>query len=72
MKSLKIWESCVRLQKVMMAFDTLMLYAQEKIRFQTTVALLNTASDVEVVTTILVFFNVLLSTTPNIAQRLAV
>ena len=59
-------------EQVLMAFDTLMLYAQEKIRFQTTVALLNTASDVEVVTTIRVFFNVLLSTTPNIAQRLAV
>ena len=59
-------------EQVFSAFDNLMVYAQEKIRFQTTVALLNTASDVAVVTTILVFFNVLISTTSSIAQRMAV
>ena len=59
-------------EAVFMAFDSLMLFAKERIRFQSTVSLLASATDVTVATNILVFFNILLGKMSSITQRMAV
>ena len=59
-------------RQVLDAFDELMLYAQEKTRFQSIVALMSTAKDPEIVLNILVFFNNLIHNAENIVQRVAV
>ena len=46
--------------QVVNAFDDFMIFAQEKTRFQSVITLLRTASDSEVVITLLVFFNTLI------------
>lgn len=53
-------------------FDDFMIFAQEKVRFQSVINLLNTATHIDVVITILVFFNSLIEKTLSIAQRMAV
>ena len=60
------------LEAVFMAFDSLMIYAKEQIRFQSTVALLTSATDATVATDILVFFNILLGKMSSVTQRMAV
>ena len=58
--------------QVMNAFDDFMIFAQEKTRFQSVITLLRTASDSEVVITLLVFFNTLIEKSLSVAQRMAV
>ena len=59
-------------EAVFMAFDSLMIYAKEQIRFQSTVSLLTSATDATVATDILVFFNIFLGKMSSISQRMAV
>lgn len=59
-------------QQVLDAFDELMLFAQEKTRFQSVVALVSTVNDPEIVLNILVFFNNLIHNADSIVQRMAV
>ena len=59
-------------EAVLMAFDSLMIFAKEPIRFQSTVTLLSSAIDATVATDILVFFNILLGKMSSITQRMAV
>ena len=58
--------------QVVNAFDAFMIFAQEKTRFQSVITLLRTASDSEVVITLLVFFNTLIEKSLSVAQRMAV
>ena len=58
--------------QVVNAFDDFMIFAQEKTRFQSVITLLRTASDSEVVITLLVFFNTLIEKSLSVAQRMAV
>ena len=58
--------------QVMNAFDDFMIFAQEKTRFQSVITLLRTATDSEVVITLLVFFNTLIEKSLSVAQRMAV
>ena len=58
--------------QVMQAFDEYIIYAQERIRFQTLFALLKTASNVKVVENGLILINFLLDATSSISQRMAV
>ena len=58
--------------QVINAFDDFMIFAQEKTRFQSVITLLRTATDSEVVITLLVFFNTLIEKSLSVAQRMAV
>lgn len=58
--------------QVMNAFDDFLIFAQEKTRFQSVITLLRTATDSEVVITLLVFFNTLIEKSLSVAQRMAV
>ena len=64
--------TCEGEQQVLDAFDELMLFAQEKTRFQSIVALVSTVNDPEIVLNILVFFNNLIHNADSIVQRMAV
>lgn len=59
-------------QQVLDAFDRLMLFDEEKTRFQSVVALLSTTDDAEVALNVLVFFNNMLHHSQSIVQRMAV
>lgn len=59
-------------QQVLDAFDRLMLFDEEKTRFQSVVALLSTTDDAEVALNVLVFFNNMLHQSQSIVQRMAV
>ena len=58
--------------QVMNAFDDFLIFAQEKTRFQSVITLLRTATDSEVVITLLVFFNTLIEKSLSVDQRMAV
>ena len=59
-------------QQVLDAFDQLMMFNEEKTRFQSVVALLSTMDNADVVLNVLVFFNNLLHQSQSIVQRMAV
>ena len=59
-------------EQVLHAIDELMLFAQEKVRFQSILSLLSTSQDIDTVTNILVFINVLIQQSESIAVRMAV
>ena len=59
-------------KQVLDAYNDFLVFSKEKVRFQSTITLLSTTNDSEIVLTILVFFNSLIEKTNSIAQRLAV
>ena len=59
-------------EQVLRAIDEMMLFAQEKVRFQSILSLLSISQDIETVTNILVFLNVLIQQSESIAVKMAV
>ena len=58
--------------QVIQAFDQYMVYAQERIRFQTLLILLQSATNAKVVENGLLLINFLLDATHSISDRMAV
>lgn len=59
-------------EQVLRAIDEMMLFAQEKVRFQSILSLLSISQDIDTVTNILVFLNVLIQQSESIAVKMAV